>query len=74
MRIMIDPKAPIRLKVRYNGTEVFDQTLQPGAHDIDVAHPKTCGKAELFKVKDDGTEVPMGSADYGECECTPKCS
>ena len=74
MRIQIDPKQPTRLRVRYNGKEVFDQTLQPGHHDIDVVHPKTCGKAELFRVKDDGSEVPMGSANYGTCECTPACA
>jgi hypothetical protein len=37
-------------------------------------HPKTCGKAELFIVEDDGSEFPLGSADYGTCECTPACA
>ncbi|CAN5407203.1 hypothetical protein BH11CYA1_BH11CYA1_48500 [soil metagenome] len=74
MRIEINPKEPMRLRVRYNGKEVFDQTLQPGPHDIDIAHPKTCGKAELFLVEDDGSEFPMGGTDYGDCHCTPACA
>jgi|JI102314A2RNA_FD_contig_31_8677141_length_476_multi_3_in_0_out_0_2 hypothetical protein len=74
MRIEIDPKEPMRIRVRYNGKEVFDQTLQPGPNDINIEHPKTCGKAEAFIVEDDGSEFPLGHADYGTCECSPPCA
>lgn len=74
MRIEIDLKEPMRIRVRYNGKEVFDQTLQPGPNDINIEHPKTCGKAEAFIVEDDGSEIPIGSTEYGDCECTPACA
>ncbi|MFA6213360.1 MAG: hypothetical protein WCT03_10710 [Candidatus Obscuribacterales bacterium] len=74
MRIQTDLKEPMRIRVRYNGKEVYDQTLQPGPHDINIEHPKTCGKAEAFIVEDDGSEFPMGSTEYGDCECTPPCA
>jgi len=74
MHIEMNPKEPQRIIVRYNGKVVFDQTLQPGPNDITVDHPKTCGKAELSFVEEDGSEFPVGEADYGECQCTPRCS
>ncbi len=74
MRIQLDPKEPLHMRVKYNGKVVFDQTLQPGPHDIDVAHPKCCGKAEAFIVEEDGTEIPLGSADYGDqCQDAQNC-
>jgi len=65
MRIMFDPTTEVQLRVKYNGTVVYDQKLQPGHHDIDVDHPKDRGLAEAFLVKADGMEVPIGSVDYG---------
>ncbi len=66
MRIQMDPKEPFHLRVKYNGQVKFDQVLQPGPHDIDVEHLKCCGTAEAFLVKEDGTEVLIGSAEYGD--------
>ncbi len=76
MRIIIDPKEAIQVRVKYNGGVIYDQTLQPGHHDIDVVHPKCCGVAEAFLVDSDGAETPIGSADYGKCggSCGGKCS
>lgn len=65
MRIIFDPKAPTRLRVKYNGTVVYDQTLQPGHVDVDVDHPKDSGTAEAFIVEDDGSEHLIGTATYG---------
>lgn len=69
MRIEVTPKEPMHMRVRYNGKVIWDETLTPGKHDIEVEHPKTCGKAELFLVEDDDSEFPIGSAEYGECKC-----
>jgi hypothetical protein len=69
MRIVIDPKTPLRVRAKYNGGQIFDQVLQPGHHDIEFEHPKTCGLAEVFFVGDDGVETPAGSANYGDCTC-----
>ena len=66
MRIQMDPKEPFHLRVKYNGQVKFDQVLQPGPHDIDVEHLKCCGTAEAFLVEEDGTEVLIGSAEYGD--------
>ncbi len=74
MKIEMNPKEPQRIKVRYNGVEIHDSVLQPGPNVVEVDHPKTCGKAELFFVEEDGSEFPVGVADYGDCQCTPKCS
>jgi len=75
MRIEMDPKEPQRIKVRYNGVEIHDQVLQPGPNVVEVEHPKTCGKAEMFFTELDGSdEFLVGTADYGQCQCTPKCS
>lgn len=69
MRVQMDPKEPFHLRIKYNGEVKFDQVLQPGPHDINVEHPKCCGKAEAFLVEEDGTEVPIGSAEYGaQCQ------
>ena len=68
MRIVIDPTEAIHVRVKYNGGVVYDETLQPGHHDIDVDHPKCCGIAEAFLVDPDGTEMPIGTADYGKCD------
>jgi len=69
MRIMMEPKEPVHVRVRYNGNQVFDQVLEPGTkHDIDVEHPKCCGVATLFFVEEDGSEIPVGQANYGECK------
>ena len=65
MRIVFDPSAEVQLRVKYNGNVVYDQKLQPGHHDVDVDHPKESGCAEAFLVEPDGTEIPIGSADYG---------
>jgi len=69
MRIKMNPEKPVHIRVKYNGTHVFDQVLEPGPHDIDVEHPKCCGIAQLFFVKEDGSETPAGSANYGACDC-----
>lgn len=69
MRIEIDPKEPMHLRVRYNGKIIWDETLQPGKHEIEVEHSKTCGTAELSLVEDDDSEFPIASAQYGECKC-----
>jgi hypothetical protein len=70
MKIEITPKEPMRIRVRYNGEVVYDQKLEAGRLAvIEAEHPKTCGKAEAFIVEEDGSEFPIGSADYGNCEC-----
>ena len=66
MRIQMDPKEPFHLRVKYNGQVKFDQVLQPGPHDIELEHPKCCGTAVALLVEEDGTEVPIGSAEYGD--------
>lgn len=66
MRIQMNPKEPFHLRIKYNGQVKFDQVLQPGPHDINVDHPKCCGQAEAFLIEEDGTEVPIGSAKYGD--------
>ena len=53
MKIEIEPKEPMHLRVRYNGKVIWDETLQPGKHVIEVEHPKTCGVAELSLVESD---------------------
>lgn len=67
MRIVFDPTEEVQLRVKYNGNVVYDQKLEPGHHDVDVDHPKNCGRAEAFLVESDGTEIPIGSAEYGKC-------
>ncbi len=68
MKIEITPKEPLHLRVRYQGEVVFDQVLAAGQlYDLDIQHPKTCGTAEAFIVEDDGSEMLIGSADYGPC-------
>lgn len=77
MRVQMDPKEPFHLRIKYNGEVKFDQVLQPGPHDVTVTHPTCCGKAEAFLVEEDGTEVLIGSAEYGtQCEGSdaPNCS
>jgi hypothetical protein len=69
MKIEVNPKEPMHIRVRYEGKVIHDEVLQPGPHAIEVDHPKTCGKAELFLVEDDDSEFPIGSADYGPCTC-----
>jgi len=69
MKIEVTPKEPMHIRVRYEGKVIYDEVLQPGPHNIEVDHPKTCGKAELFLVEDDDSEFPIGSADYGPCNC-----
>jgi hypothetical protein len=69
MRIVIDPKKPLHVRAKYNGGQIFDQVLQPGHHDIEFEHPKTCGLAEVFFVDAAGVETPAGSANYGACTC-----
>ena len=74
MRVIIDPKESLHLRVKYNGQVKFDQELQPGHHDFEVEHPKCCGKAELFLVEDDGSEVFIGSTEYGDqCSDAQNC-
>lgn len=73
MRLIFDPANPVRIRVKYNGSTVYDQLHQPGKHDIDVTHPKSCGKAEAFIVGDDGSETPMGTTDYGTCSTQCSC-
>jgi hypothetical protein len=65
MRIVFDPTEEVQVRVKYNGTVVYDKKLQPGHQDIDIDHPKDSGLVEAFLVEPDGTEVPIGSADYG---------
>lgn len=69
MQVQMNPTEPFHLRIKYNGEVKFDQVLQPGPHDVLVKHPSCCGKAEAFLVEEDGTEVPIGSAEYGaQCE------
>ncbi len=69
MKIEVNPKEPMHFRVKYNGEVVYDEVLQPGPHKVEVEHPKTCGKAEVFLVEDDDSEFPVGEADYGPCTC-----
>ncbi len=70
MKIEITPNEPIHLRVRYNGEVVHDEKLVAHqTYKLDVQHPTSCGKAEAFFVEEDGSEFPIGSADYGACAC-----
>jgi hypothetical protein len=70
MKIEMTPKEKTHIRVRYNGEVVCDQVLEAGKpYVIEAEHPKTCGKAEAFFVEEDGSEFPIGSADYGPCTC-----
>jgi hypothetical protein len=68
MKIEFTAKEPTHLRVRYNDKVIYDQVLPVGPHDIDVVHPKTCGKAEASFVYGE-EEMLLGTADYGECKC-----
>jgi hypothetical protein len=70
MRIELTPKEDMHVRVKYNGATIHDQDLTAGtAYVIEAEHPKCCGVAEAFLVDEDGSEMPIGSANYGDCDC-----
>lgn len=70
MRIEMTPKEDLHLRIKYNGKAILDQDMKAGTAYVTTAeHPKCCGVAEAFLVDDDGSEMPIGSANYGDCDC-----
>ncbi len=68
MRLEVTPKEPWHVRIKHNGKVVLDKVLEANvAHVVEAEHPK-CGKAEAFLVEGDD-EMPLGSAEYGECQC-----
>lgn len=65
MKISTTSDKPLHIRVKYNGSVVYDQKHPAGDIEVDAQHPKDSGVAEAFIVRDDGTEKPIGRAIYG---------
>lgn len=66
MRLEMNPKEPTHVRIKDNGTVVFDKVLEAGVdHKIETT-PPPCGKTEAFLVYGDD-EMLIGTTIYGEC-------
>lgn len=68
MKLSTTSDKPLHIRVKYNGSVVYDQKHPAGDIEVDAQHPKDSGLAEAFIVNDDGSETSLGSCDYGPSE------
>lgn len=75
MRVEITPKENLKIRILWNGVQVKEDDVPAGTeYKLALELPKeNGGTAQVIAVKEDGTEIPLGSVTYTQDESAGDC-